>query len=130
MPHAPHCELPLVVHVRPTVQFAIGVHALHAVFTVAVHAVSTYWPAAHVLHAVHTVSAEAEQAVLAYWPEAQVVHVAHVSAVPLTRYLPDAHAVHWESLAVEQVRDDVQPATPVQAPHTVSATDVQAALTY
>ena len=82
------------------------------------------------LQAVHTVSAVAEQAVLAYWVAVQVVHVAHVSAVPLTRYLPAAQTVHCESLAVVHVTGEAQPATGVHAPHTVSETAVQAALTY
>ena len=63
-------------------------------------------------------------------PHAAEEQVAHVSAVPLTRYLPAAHAVHCESAAVVQVSDDVQPATAVHAPQTVSATAVHAALTY
>ena len=65
MPQVPHCELPLVVHVRPAAQSEMGVQALQTVFDVAVHAVPTYWPAAHVLQAVHTVSAAGAQAVLA-----------------------------------------------------------------
>ena len=61
------------------------------------------------------VSVGPEQPPEAYCPLAQVEQVAQLSTVPLTRYLLLPQAVHCESLALVQVRADVQPATGEQA---------------
>jgi hypothetical protein len=61
------------------------------------------------------VSVVPEQPPEAYWPALQVEQVAQLSTVPLTRYLLLPQVAHCESLALVQVRAEVQPATAVQA---------------